>query len=115
MTDAIPGLYAKLPDDLKGSLYRSVRDYFGKPLVIHTAKIVTDDQGDKAVFVVSEDGGKKQFYLSTRATQPLAVAKWMIDSKSSPLRAVFVPRGRATFLIDPSAQVEQETQEELPF
>lgn len=115
MPNPIPGLYASLPDDLKGSMFRSVKDYFGKPLVFHTCKVVEDPEGEKAVFVVSEDGGPKQFYLSTRAGQPLAVCKWMVEVKPFPVRAVFVPRGRSTLLIDPSAQVEADLQEPLPF
>ncbi len=115
MSEPIPGLYSKLPSELKGSQFRSIADYYGKPLVFHEAKIIEGEFGDKAVFTVSADESSAKFGLSTYASQPLNVCKWMIETAPLPLRAVFVQRGREVRLIDPSAQVESPPSEDIPF
>lgn len=102
VTEEIAGLSAKLPDGMDDSIYRRLADYMGKPLVIHFAKIEKRDDGDRAVFVVSERGSKEQFYLTTRAGQPMRIAQWGNEANPWPLVGMFMPQGKKTILVDPA-------------
>lgn len=115
MPNPIPNLYDKLPDDLKGSMYRNLQDYFDKTVTIHNAKIQKDEAGVKAIFQVSDLGEIKKFFLSTRAAQPMAVAKFLIEQRAFPVNGKFVAQGRQTMLVDPSAVAQESETPEIPF
>lgn len=115
MTNKIPNLDSILPESLKGSLYRQVKDMFGTPITVHSVAFTKDDRGNKATIVATLIDSPDKFYVATRATQPLAVLSHISRNKLFPFNAKFAPQGQAVLLVDPDKVVDDNQPGEEPF
>ncbi len=111
----IPGLYDKLPEELKESLFRPIMENLDVRLVCENVKIDRDREGEKATFKVHFPENPKVFYLVTRANQPLRVARWLMETKGLPVMIAFTMKGKAIFVVDPSDITQATTGDQIPF
>lgn len=115
MPDKIRNLDSFLPDNLKHSLFKQLKDLFGIPLVIQSCTFAKDDRGYKATVTASFEGVEDKFYVVTRASQPLAVLSYVTKNKLFPFMGKFVANGQAVMLLDPTAPETEEQPQDLPF
>jgi hypothetical protein len=116
MTTPARNLDSLIPDDIKRSAYRFVKDLFGVPLILHDVSFTKDDRGFKATFTASEEAIGAKFFVTTRAIQAMKVGKHLMTNKLFPCTAKFITEGQAVLLVDPSTPyTPATTQEDLPF
>lgn len=116
MTATPRNLDSFIPEGLKSSSYRFVKDLFGVVMTFHEVSFTKDDRGYKATFTCSKEGGIEQFFVTTRAIQPMKVAKHLHLNKLFPVVAKFITEGQAVLLVDPSKEyTPAPPTEDLPF
>ena len=116
MTAKPVNLDSIIPDDLKGSSYRFVKDLFGTVLTFNSVSFSKDDRGYKATFVCKTEAEKPEFYVTTRAIQPMKVGKYILQNKLFPMTAKFITEGQAVLLVDPDkAYQPTPPAEDMPF
>lgn len=114
MADKLPNLDSVIPDSLKGNITRSLRDVLDKPMKIVSASFTKNEQGWKVTFKCHFPDEGRDFYLISRAFQPISVATSLVKSKRLPVMAKFVLEGQAVLLVDPAYEPKEAPGETLP-
>ena len=116
MTATARNLDSLIPEDIRRSAYRFVKDIFGVTCTFHDVTFTKDDRGYKATFTASEEGIGAKFFVTTRAIQPMKVGKHLMTNKLFPVVAKFITEGQAVLLVDPSMEyTETPKQDDMPF
>lgn len=114
MPEPIRKLDDFLPDNMKGSLYRMIKDVFNQPMVIRAVSFTKDDRGYKATITAVFLGQNDVFYVVTRAAQPLSALSYAVKNKMLPFAAKFCPQGQSVLLIDPDKEPPEQPEPDLP-
>lgn len=99
MTAKIRDLNEILPPELQEAQALSLDEYMNSPLIFHGAREVTGKNGTYMRISVSLPDKDEQFYLSTGASQPMAVLQWIKENNAFPFKGKFTTAGRAKLLV----------------
>lgn len=95
----IKNLSEILPPELQEAQALPLDDHMDIPLVFHGCREVTGNNGAYMRMSVSHPDEDEQFYLSTGASQPMAVLQWVKDNNAFPFIGKFTTAGRAKLLV----------------
>lgn len=88
-----------LPPELQEAQALPLDDFMDTALVFHAAREVTGKNGAYMRISVSLPDKEDQFYLSTGASQAMAVLQWAKENNTFPFTGKFVLAGRAKLLV----------------